>query len=219
MAKAISPIPSGFHSLTAHLAVSGAAKYIDFLKNAFGAEEISRSPGPGGKLMHAQVRIGDSILMFSDDFGVEFGLPPLAQARLPFHLNLYVPDADATWAAAVAAGCEVTMPIADQFWGDRYGHVRDPFGISWAIATRKEDLTPAEQQERAAKAFGAHSRPFRPAASPSLSAPAIRHRARWRSYSPFFEGCRPPAPTGIRRRSIEPAACSFPGTASRYRAR
>ena len=116
MAKAISPIPAGFHSLTTHLAVSGAAKYIDFLKNAFGAEEISRSPGPGGKLMHAEVRIGDSILMFSDDFGGEFGLPPLAQGRLPFHLHLYVPDADATWATAVAAGCEVTMPIADQFW-------------------------------------------------------------------------------------------------------
>ena len=156
MAKAISPVPSGFHSLTIHLAVSGAAKYIDFLKSAFGAEEISRSPGPGGKLLHAQVRIGDSFLMFNDDFGPEAGMPPMAQGRLPFHLNLYVPDADATWAAAVAAGCEVTMPIADQFWGDRYGHVRDPFGISWAIATRKEDLTPAEAQERSAKAFGAH---------------------------------------------------------------
>ena len=154
MAKATSPIPAGFHSLTIHLAVPGAAKYIDFLKTAFGAEEISRSPGPGGKLMHALVRVGDSTLMFADDFGAEFGMPPLAQGRLPFHLNLYVPNADATWARAVAAGCEVTMPIGDQFWGDRYGQVRDPFGMNWAIATRIEDLTPAEQQERAAKAFG-----------------------------------------------------------------
>jgi uncharacterized glyoxalase superfamily protein PhnB len=157
MAKAISHIPAGFHSLTAHLCLPGAAKYIDFLKSAIGAEEISRSPGPGGKLLHAQGRIGDSFLMFSDDFGAGMGLPPLAQGRLPFHLNLYVPDADATWAQAIAAGCEVTMPMGDQFWGDRYGQVRDPFGMSWAIATRIEDLTGAEQQERAAKAFGGHS--------------------------------------------------------------
>ncbi len=157
MAQAKSPIPEGFHSLTVHVCVPDAARYIDFLKGAFDAEEISRSPGPGGKLMHAQVRIGDSFLMFADDFGVEFGMPPLAQGRMPYHLNLYVPDADAAWAKAVAAGCEVTMPIGDQFWGDRYGQVRDPFGVSWAIATRIEDLTPAEQQERAAKAFGSHA--------------------------------------------------------------
>lgn len=104
--------------------------------------------------MHALMRIGDSVIMFADDFGAEFGMPPLAQGRLPFHLNLYVPDADAAFQQAVAAGCEVTMPLADQFWGDRYGHVRDPFGFSWAIATRKEELTPEEMQERAAKAFG-----------------------------------------------------------------
>lgn len=154
MANATSPIPPGFHSLTVHLTIPGAAKYIDFLKSAFGAEEISRSPGPGGKLMHATVKIGDSMLMFADDFGPEMGMPPLAQGRLPFHLNLYVPDADATWAQALAAGCQVEMPIGDQFWGDRYGHVRDPFGFTWAISTRKEELTPAEMQERAAKAFG-----------------------------------------------------------------
>jgi PhnB protein len=154
MANATSPIPPGFHSLTVHLAIPGAAKYIDFLKSAFGAEEISRSPGPGGKLMHAVMKIGDSMLMFADDFGPEMGMPPLAQGRLPFHLNLYVPDADATWAKALAAGCQVEMPIGDQFWGDRYGHVRDPFGFTWAIATRKEELTPAQMQERAAKAFG-----------------------------------------------------------------
>jgi len=153
MSKPANPIPPGFHSLTTHLCVNGAAAYIDFLKRAFNAVEVSRSPGPGGKLMHAQMRIGDSLLMFADDFGDQFGMPPLAQGRMPFHLHLYVPDADATWNQAVAAGCEVTMPIGDQFWGDRYGHVRDPFGIDWAIATRKEELTPEEMQARAAKAF------------------------------------------------------------------
>jgi len=155
MAKAISPIPAGFHSLTPHLCVSDAAKYIDFLKSAFGAEEISQSPGPGGKLMHVEVQIGDSRIIFNDDFAADFGLPPVAQGRLPIHMHLYVPDVDATWASAVAAGCEVVFPLADQFWGDRYGHVRDPFGIVWGLATRVEDLTPAEQQERSAKAFSA----------------------------------------------------------------
>ena len=105
--------------------------------------------------MHVEVRIGDSYVIFNDDFAADFGLPPLAQGRLPIHMHLYVPDVDATWASAVAAGCEVVFPLADQFWGDRYGHVRDPFGIVWALATHVEDLTTAEQQARAAKAFSA----------------------------------------------------------------
>jgi uncharacterized glyoxalase superfamily protein PhnB len=151
---ASSPVPPGFHTVTIHLAIDGAANYIDFLKNAFGAEEISRSPGPGGKLMHAQVKIGDSMIMFADDFGASCGMPPLAQGRMPYHIHLYVSDADAFWARAVAAGCKVTMPIADMFWGDRYGHVADPFGVNWAIASHKEDVTPEEMQERAAAAFG-----------------------------------------------------------------
>jgi len=154
MPKPANPIPPGFHSLTAQLSVNGAAAYIDFLKRAFNAVEVARSPGPGGKLMHVEMRIGDSLLMFADDFSAEFGMPPLAVGRFPFILHLYVADADATWNQAVAAGCEVLMPIADQFWGDRYGHVRDPFGFLWSIATRQEDLTPEELRERQAKAFG-----------------------------------------------------------------
>ena len=135
MPKPANPIPPGFHSLTIHLAVNGAAAYSELLTRAFQAVEISRAPGPGGKLMHVEMRIGDAVLMFADDFGAEFGMPPLAQGRFPFHLHLYVPDADATWAQALAAGCEVTMPIADMFWGDRYGQVRDPFGVRWSIGT------------------------------------------------------------------------------------
>jgi uncharacterized glyoxalase superfamily protein PhnB len=156
MAKSTTPIPSGFHSLSVHLIVQGAAKYIDFLKSAFSAEVISQSPpDAGGKVMHVLVRIGDSMLMFADDYSAQFGQPPLAQGHLPFFLNLYVPDADATFAQAVAAGCEVTMPLSDQFWGDRYGHVRDPFGMQWAIATHTEDLTQAEIGQRMEKAFAA----------------------------------------------------------------
>jgi uncharacterized glyoxalase superfamily protein PhnB len=154
MAKATSPIPAGFHSLTVHVNVNGAAAYIDFLKKAFDAVEIDRAPGPGGKLMHVTVKIGDSMMMFSDDFTQEFHMPAFVTGNLPLVLHLYVPDVDATWANALAAGCEVKMPLGDQFWGDRYGHVRDPFGFTWAIASRKEDLTPQEQQERAAKAMG-----------------------------------------------------------------
>src|SRR5438067_4641751 len=115
MSKAASPIPSGFHSLTPHLNVEGAAAYVDFLKRAFGAVEINRSPGPGGKLMHVLVRIGDSMMMFADDFSQEFHLPPFVRGHLPVVLNLYVPDADATWTQALAAGCQVVMPISDQF--------------------------------------------------------------------------------------------------------
>lgn len=156
---ASSPIPPGFHSLTVHLSIKGAAEYVDFLKRAFSAVEISRSAGAGGKLMHVQMKIGDSMLMFADDFGAEFGMPPLAQGRMPYHLHLYVPDADATWNQAVAAGCTITMPIGDQFWGDRYGHLLDPFGVSWAIGTHKEDPTPEEIQERMKKAFGGGGHP------------------------------------------------------------
>ena len=155
MSTSVTPIPQGFSSLSLHLNVEGAAAYIDFLKNAFGAIELSRSPGPGGKLMHALVKIGDSMLMLNDDMCQQFGMPPVLRGNLPLHINLYVPDVDATFAQAVAAGAQVTMPVADQFWGDRYGHLRDPFGFAWAVATHKEDLTPAQIQERAAKAFGA----------------------------------------------------------------
>jgi len=153
MPKSTSPVPERFHTLTPHITVSGAANYIDFLRRAFNAVEVSRSPGPGGKLMHAHVRIGDSNLMFNDLFP-EFGGPPIAQGNWPVTLHLYVPDADALFAQAVAAGCTVTMPMADQFWGDRYGLVKDPFGFSWGVATHIEDPTPEEIREREAKLFG-----------------------------------------------------------------
>src|SRR5690242_13079637 len=139
MAKASNPIPPGFHTITPHLSVDGAARYIEFLKNAFGATEVRRAPGPNGKLMHALVKIGDSHLMFADLFP-EFGSPPIAQGNWPIVLQLYVPDADAVFQRAVSAGCTVSMPLSDQFWGDRYGHVKDPFGFTWAIATHKEDV-------------------------------------------------------------------------------
>ncbi|HUO30924.1 MAG TPA: VOC family protein [Bryobacteraceae bacterium] len=160
MAKATQPIPSGYGTLTVHLSVPGCAAYIDFLTRAFNAVEIRRSPGPGGKLMHACVKIGDTMLMLNDVFP-EMGMPPMAEGNLPLRLHLYVPDADATWAQAVANGCEVVFPLQDQFWGDRYGQVRDPAGFVWAVATHIEDPTPEELQQRGAAAMAAMSRDTR----------------------------------------------------------
>ncbi len=152
MAKPANPIPPGFHTVTPHLNVKDAAAYSDFLQRAFGAAEVSRSPGPGGKLMHCEVRIGDSKLMFADHFP-EFGAPTFVEGNYPIHFHVYVPDVDAVWEKAIAAGCTATIPLADQFWGDRYGQVGDPFGFSWALATRKEELTPEEAAERQKQAF------------------------------------------------------------------
>ena len=147
MAKATHYVPAGFHTLTPHIIVNGAARYIDFLKKAFGAQEVGRMDGPGGKVMHAEVTIGDSRLMLNDPFP-EHGMPPIAEGFWPLVLHLYVPNADAAFAQATAAGCQVTMALADQFWGDRYGQVRDPFGFTWSIATHKEEPTPEEMKQR-----------------------------------------------------------------------
>lgn len=130
-------IPDGFHSLTPHLVCAGAADAIAFYVKAFDAVEVARMPGPDGKLMNAVVRIGDSVLTLVDE-NSEWGLlGPKALKGSPVAIQLYVEDADATAAQAVAAGAKITMPIADQFWGDRYGQLEDPFGHRWAVATHK----------------------------------------------------------------------------------
>jgi PhnB protein len=147
-------LPEGFTNVTLHLTVKGCANYIEFLKKAFNAEEIDRSPMPDGRLMHATVRIGDSRLMLNDHFP-EMGGPPIPEGTWPLRINLYVPDADAQWAQALAAGCTIVYPLQDQFWGDRYGQVQDPAGFNWSIATRKEHLTRDEMNARAAKMFAA----------------------------------------------------------------
>lgn len=154
MARTTNPVPEGFRTLTPHLTVKdGAAKFIDFIQRAFGAVVVSQAQDPGGRLMHVHARIGDSALMFNDDFP-EFGGPPLAEGNWPIAMHLYVPDSEAVFNQAVAAGCEVIMPLADQFWGDRYGVVKDPFGFKWAIATRIEDPSPEEIREREANLYG-----------------------------------------------------------------
>lgn len=148
---AVKPIPEGMHSLTPHIVCAGAAEAIAFYVKAFNAVEMVRLPGPGGKLMHASLKIGDSTLMLVDEMPGCGALGPTSLKGSPVTLHLYVEDADAAFAQAVAAGAKATMPVTDMFWGDRYGQVEDPFGHRWSIATHKRDVTPAEMQEAMAK--------------------------------------------------------------------
>lgn len=155
MAKpAPKPIPEGMHSLTPHLVCAGAADAIEFYKRAFNAVEQARMPGPDGKLIHAAVKIGDSTLMLVDENPQWGSLGPKALKGSPVTIHLYVPDVDATVAQAVAAGAKVTMPVADMFWGDRYGQLEDPFGHRWSVATHTRDLTSEEIREGMAKMGG-----------------------------------------------------------------
>jgi PhnB protein len=147
MTQAAKPIPEGMHTVTPHLICAGAADAIEFYKRAFGATEISRLPGPGGKLMHAAVRIGDSTVMLVDEAPQWGALGPKALKGSPVVIHLYVADVDAVAAQAVAAGATLTMPVADMFWGDRYGQIEDPFGHRWSIATHVRDVAPADMQK------------------------------------------------------------------------
>jgi len=150
----VSFVPAGMHQITPHLTVSSAAKAIDFYKQAFGAKELARNQTPNGKIMHAHITIGDSHVLLNDPFPEMDGAPaPSADAHSPFAIQLYVPDADATFAAATAAGAKVTMPLTDMFWGDRYGQLVDPFGYRWSVATHKENVAPAELERRAKEMF------------------------------------------------------------------
>jgi len=139
----------GFRTVTPHLVCTGAAKALDFYKKAFNATELERMPGPDGRLMHAAVRIGDSIVMVVDEFPEMGGRSPATLKGTPVTLHLYVDDADAWFQRATAAGATVRMPLSDMFWGDRYGQIVDPFGHAWGIATHLRDLTPQQIQEGA----------------------------------------------------------------------
>jgi PhnB protein len=150
MAKAARSVPGGYHTITPQLTLDNAAQTMDWYKKALGAEELSRSVGPDGKIMHGELKIGDSRFMVND---VMMGKGPQAYGGSPASMWLFVDDSDALYNRAVSAGAKVQMPIADQFWGDRAGAVADPAGYTWWIATRKEDLSQAEMQTRAAEFF------------------------------------------------------------------
>jgi uncharacterized glyoxalase superfamily protein PhnB len=150
----VKPIPADMHTVTPHLVCAGAADAIEFYKKAFGATEEARLPGPGGKLMHAAIRIGGSVVMLVDEMPEWGALGPKALKGSPVTLHLYVEDADAFVARAVKAGAKVTMPVAEAFWGDRYGKLEDPFGHHWSVGTHVRDVSPEEMQ-RAMKEMSA----------------------------------------------------------------
>jgi PhnB protein len=160
--SAVHPIPEGFHSITPSIVCKGAARAIEFYKEVFHAKEITRMTGPGGTVGHAELQIGDSRLMLSDEF------PGMASAPGPntptcSALHVYTDNVDALFDRAVKAGCRVEQQLQNQFWGDRYAKVRDPFGHAWGLAQHVEEVAPAEMERRAkewmakmAKAAGSH---------------------------------------------------------------
>ena len=143
----MNPIPEGMHTVTPHLICAGAAEAIEFYKNAFDAVELSRMPGSDGKVMHASIRIGDSVIMLNDEMPEwgSFGAKHFKGS--PVTIHLYVENADAVFEQAVRAGAKVTVPLADMFWGDRYGKVEDPFGHQWSIGTHVRDVSSEEMQK------------------------------------------------------------------------
>ena len=144
----VKAIPEGFHTLTPHITVRDAAGAIEFYKKALNAQLLHRSDMPNGKVMHASLKIGDSIIMLNDEFP-EFGGAPAPRGETPgFAIHVYVDNVDKMFAQAVAAGAVGRMPLMDQFWGDRYGTMVDPYGFKWALATHVRDVSP-EEMERA----------------------------------------------------------------------
>lgn len=153
MAGKVKAVPEGTHTITAHLSLREAPKAIEFYQEAFGAQVLGVHKTPDGKVMHATLKIGDSQLMLADEFP-GMGTPAVQTlGGSPVILNIYVEDVDRLFNQAVAAGAKVTMPLANQFWGDRYGHVVDPFGLTWALGSHVEDVTPDEMERRANAMF------------------------------------------------------------------
>jgi PhnB protein len=154
---AVQPVPEGFHTLTPYLAVENAADAIEYYKKAFGAEEKFRMDAPGGKIGHAELQIGDSLIMLSDPFPQSSTKTPSELGATTGSVFMYVEDVDAVVKQAIDAGATVTMEVADQFWGDRFGTITDPFGHMWSIATHIEDVPLEEMAERAKAAMAAMS--------------------------------------------------------------
>jgi len=144
----VKPVPDGYHTVTPYMTVRGAAKAIDFYKEAFGAVEVLRMPMPDGSVAHAEIKIGDSVIMMGEENPAWGNKSPQALGGTPTGLMIYVPDCDAVFARALAAGATVSKPLTDQFYGDRSGTVIDPFGHQWTLATHVEDVPPEEMQTR-----------------------------------------------------------------------
>jgi PhnB protein len=149
----VKPIPDGYRTVTPYLVVNQAADAIEFYKRAFGAKENMRMNGPAGKIAHAEMKIGDSVIMLSDEMPGSTMRSPHSIGGTAVGIFLYVEDVDSVFAKATSAGAKVEMPLANMFWGDRYGKVTDPFGHSWSLATHTEDVAPEEMGKRAKEAM------------------------------------------------------------------
>jgi PhnB protein len=147
---AVKPIPEGYHTVTPYLVIQGASRAIDFYKEAFGAVETVRMGGPDGKVGHAEIKIGDSMVMLADEHPDMGHRGPKAYGGTPVSLALYVEDVDSMFPRAIAAGAKELQPLKDQFYGDRSGTLEDPFGHIWTIGTHKEDVAPDEMERRMA---------------------------------------------------------------------
>src|SRR5438309_1028245 len=148
MAGKVNPIPSGYHSVTPYLVVNDASRAIEYYKQAFKAKETVRMAGPGGKIGHAELKIGDSMIMLSDEMPGSGNRSPQSLGGSPVSIFLYVENVDSTFNEAVKAGAKADKPPQDMFWGDRFGALTDPFGHIWALATHIEDVTPEEMKKR-----------------------------------------------------------------------
>ena len=157
MPTQVKPIPEGYHTVTPYLTVNDAGRAIEFYRKAFGAQEVVRMAGPNGKIGHAELRIGDSMIMLSDEMPGSGTRSPQSLGGTTSAVFLYVPDVDAQFKQATAAGAKADMPPADMFWGDRFGKLTDPFGHSWALATHKEDVAPEEMKKRSQAAMASMS--------------------------------------------------------------
>jgi PhnB protein len=156
---AVKAIPEGFHTLTPSLTVKDGARAIDFYTKAFGARERMRVPGPDGRLMHAELQMGDSIVMLAEEMPETGCKAPVSVGASSSSLYVYVPDVDAAFKRAVEAGAKALMPPTDMFWGDRFGTVEDPSGHRWGLATHKEDPSPAEMEKRQKEFFASMAQP------------------------------------------------------------
>ena len=151
MASKVNPVPAGYHTITPYISVKGAAKALDFYKRAFGAEVLVRMDMPDGRVGHAEMKIGDSMIMLADESPQSGAVAPSGDGRTPVTLCLYVPDVDKVFKAAIDAGGKVLRPVENQFYGDRSGMLTDPFGHVWNVATHVEDVSPEEMNRRMAK--------------------------------------------------------------------
>jgi PhnB protein len=150
----VKPIPDGYHSVTPYLSIKGAADAIEYYKKAFGAVELFRMAAPDGKIGHAEIKIGDSPIMLADEYPEMEFVSPKTLGGSPVGLMIYVDDVDTVYKRSIAAGGQEVKPLQDQFYGDRSGTLKDPFGHVWTVATHKEDLSEEEMKKRAAAAHG-----------------------------------------------------------------